>query len=152
MTSIARINEVYTEVLNNRMGLDTQVEGDRIAFQPFEGVTCVITTYANDPEYLQLWTMLPGLEPALARDTVTSICIATSQKMKGVKCIVDDDGHLVFSVEMLVAAPDCLPTAEHLQGVLPRSLSMLLAGIRQTLTDLQFAQITAPETHGSSDT
>jgi hypothetical protein len=151
VTSTARINDVYIEVLTNRMGLDTQVQGDRIEFQPFEGLTCVITTYANDPEYLHLWTMLPALEPALARDTVTSICMTTTRTTKCVKSIVDSDGDLVFSVEMLVAAPDCLPTAEHLQGVLPRALNMLLAGIRRTLTDLQFAQITAPETHGSSD-
>jgi hypothetical protein len=152
MTSIARINEVYTEVLNDRMGLDTQVEGDRIAFQPFDGLTCVITTYANDPEYLHLWTMLPGLDSALAQDTVNAICIATTHKTKGVKNFVDSDGDLLFSVEMLVAAPDCLPTVEHLQGVLPRSLSMLLSGIRRTLTDLQFAQITTAEAHESNDT
>ena len=152
MTSIARINDVYIEVLTNRMGLDTQVQGNRIEFQPFEGLTCVITTYANDPEYLHLWTMLSASESALPCDTVTSICMTTTRTTKCVKSIADSDGDLVFSVEMLVAAPDCLPTAEHLQGVPPRSLSMLLAGIRQTLTDLQFAQITAPETHGSSDT
>lgn len=152
MTSTARIIEVYTEVINNRMGHDSQVHGDRIEFQPVEGLTCVITTYENDPEYLHLWTMLSGIEPTLPQDTMNSICIATTHKTKSVKSIVDSDGDLVFSVEMLVAAPDCLPTVEHLQGVLPRSVTMLLAGIRHTVTDLQFAQITAHETHGSSDT
>ena len=49
---------------------------------------------------------------------------------------VPTTGTVVASAEMFIAAPDCLPTIEHLTAVLPRVLGSLADAIRTFIEDL----------------
>lgn len=144
-TSHARIAAVYNEVLSNRMGLETTVHGCAVRFEPVPGLTTQVILHENDPEYLQVQAGFNGAEIGLPTETVRLICGQTTAKVKGAKATVDSDNDVLFSVEMLVAAPDCLPNPDYLQTVLPRALSMLVTAVNRTLTEFRFATITFEE-------
>jgi hypothetical protein len=121
------------------MGHDVRVTDSAIHFQPSEGLNAVVALHDGDPEYLCIRAFFNAPESPVAADRLLAICNETSLRIKGIKATVDGD--IAFSIEMLVAAPDCLPTPEHLQAILPRALSMLLCGIQKTLTDLAVADV-----------
>ena len=82
--------------------------------------------------------VIGGLEGVEA-EALGRICAETCRKCKGAKAHADSDGDLIFTVEMVVAAPDCLPSPDHLQAVLPRALSMLMHAVSRTITEIEFA-------------
>ncbi|MGW7363927.1 hypothetical protein ACWGI8_10965 [Streptomyces sp. NPDC054841] len=127
----------YEEVLQQRMGLDVQVADDKIHFQT--GSThFLIPLYQGDPEYLRL--VLPGFfstDDGVARGELERICGETTRKCKAAQLTVGDNGVVIASVEMIVAAPDCLPTTEHLMAVLPRAILMLLCAVREFFVSIE---------------
>lgn len=144
-TSNARIAAVYNEVLSSRMGLETAVHGCVIRFEPVPGLKTHIILHEDDPAYLQMRASFDGADIGLPVETMRLICGQTTAKVKGAKATVDSDNDVLFSVEMLVAAPDCLPNPDYLQSVLPRVVSMLVAAVNRTLTEFRFTTMTSEQ-------
>lgn len=145
MSTQSRLVEVYTEVLSNRMGHDVRVGPAAIHFQPREDLNAQVILCERDPEYLCVRASFEAPEGPITPDELLRICNNTTLRIKGVKSVVDSDGDIDFSIEMLVAAPDCLPSPDHLQAILPRALSMLLCGIQRTLTDIAISDVERAE-------
>lgn len=145
MTDIGRIADVYIEVLSNRMGLDVSLKRNFLTFSPTEGLTVVIPLFEDDPEFVHLLAPFQDISSDLTPAELDRICSDVTRRVKGVAVTADTDGDLEFSVSWPAAAGDCLPTADHLQVVLPRAISMLVSGINATLTEVTFAEIVQEE-------
>jgi hypothetical protein len=142
--------QMYREVLHDRMGLDVTLCRRSIAVDLAEGLHAQVVMYDNDPGYLQLVATFEGSEIEVSREELAAICARVTQKMKVAKAFVDSDGDLLFSIEMLVAASGCLPTADHLASVLPRAAGILVESINAALTEIRFARITDELSTGST--
>ena len=143
MTDISRIADAYIEVLSNRMGLSAHQRDNVVIVELQPGLKGMILLHESDPEYLHLVVGFRASERDASVEELKRICAGRTEKSKVVKVIVDEDGDLRFSAEMLVAAPDCIPTTDHLQAVLPRTITMMRENIRRTLTEIEFTQLTA---------
>lgn len=139
MTTIARIAEVYTEVLANRMGNDVEVNGSTLQAELVEGLITIFRLYENDPEYLHISAIFDAPDGDISTDRVREICATATLDSKVGKAVIDKDGDLIFSVEMIVAGPDLLPSPEHLQAILPRAIQILLTIAQKTLMEIEFA-------------
>ena len=140
MADIARIADVYVEVLSNRMGLEVTVKDDLLLFSPGGELTVALPLLEHDPEFAHFSAPFAAISSEVPLLQLYEICTKVTRRT-GVATTIDPDRNLEFSVSWPVAGADCLPSAEHLQHVLPRGLAMLTAAIGLTLTEIQFADL-----------
>jgi len=137
MNQMQQLAGRYEEVLQRYMGLDPQVAEEQVGFQagPF---FFVLVLDSGDPEFFHL--VLPGFFYAgegLSRGDAERICGEITHKCKVAKLTVADNGVAGASVEMLVAAADCLPTVEHLRAVVPRAIRMLQCAVYEFMVAVE---------------
>lgn len=149
MNRTTRTLEVYAEVID-RMGMESRTQGNAILLQPVEGASFVITVDEGDPEFLRMAVAMGGEVP-VSRLELLEICNAANRKLKSLKCTLDEDGEILFAVENLQAAPDCIPTVEHTLGIVPRLMHTMIAGIERVTNDLKFAVIADQASDGKSE-
>lgn len=137
------LSSLYLRVITERLGLPCRMTtvGDITVLHPAAMIT--IDLYPQDPEYLRV--ILPGIlsteDSECSIQSLTSACNRLTERRKAVKVTCASDGAVNAAVEMLVAAPDLLPTAKHLEAVLPRVIRLLLTIPEDLRTDLQLAGI-----------
>lgn len=136
------LTQRYLTVLNDDLGWDAAEDTGGIIVRSTVGggrLSIWIDNNApRDPEYFRMHTgfPLPGYEdpadrtPCIEPPALNALAARLSRKLKGAKVTIDD-GLIIFSVEMLLAGPDCMPKAEHLVAVLPRARQMLLGAVKQ---------------------
>jgi hypothetical protein len=118
----------YMEALQDRLGLDAVAESDHhISISKAEGVYHLLLDADHDPEFLGMLVSVPRPEGDLSDDDLCRLANVANAAHKGAYVTIRDEGRIVIEVGMLVAAPNCLPTADHLAGVLPRAMSMIRA-------------------------
>lgn len=145
MVSVERIAQRYVGVCGDRLGMPARFDPDDgvVVFEA-HGATWLLFPSAGDPEYLRL--MLPNFyrvtpEEPLGELAMLRVCQQVTTRCKGAKVLLDPNGGLSTSVEMLVAPPDCLPTEEQLVAVLPRAMHMALTAARRAYEEVQLVGI-----------
>lgn len=142
MAQAEAIYSLYEHVLSQRLGFAT--ERDDGAISASVGMLQLIfPVHDDDPEYLQMLTIVPSEQISLDRATMTAICLDATRDVKVAKATLDEDGDLIFAIEMIVASPDALPTEDHLAAVLPRAITLLTGIIRRVFQDMEFHSLTA---------
>jgi len=151
----------FLAVLNDVLGWTATESEDGDIFFGNDGSGFGIVNYApEDPEYLVVQTGVPletyenGSAAFPDRATTLSLVARAANRVnvmqKGVKITVDED-HLVFAVEMVAAAPHCLPAPAHLAAVLPRARGMLVAAVVRFREEIALVGIAAVSADASAD-
>lgn len=137
------LSSKYVRVATKRLGLQccmTDV-GDIVVAHP--AATLVIDLYPQSPEYLRM--ILPGiLSPEASGhslQTLTEACNRLTARRRLVKVTCTSDGTVNAMAEMLVSAPNLLPTTKHLQSILPTVIRFLLTIPEELRIELQLAGI-----------
>ncbi|MGW5789180.1 hypothetical protein ACWEV3_01115 [Saccharopolyspora sp. NPDC003752] len=122
--TLQQLADRYRTVLHDRLGLETEATEHAMTFQR-EPFWFAIGLCEDDPEFLHL--TLPRFFAAcdMDRAVLLELCNETTSTCKGAALLVSDDDVVSASLDMLVAAPDCLPTIDHLTAVLPRAIMMV---------------------------
>jgi len=132
----------YLSALNDELGWGATADddGDVKFSSPVGGFVWVSNHAPADPEYLRMHTAFrlsgflkmigSSLDLGVATDQLELMRTAArvTARAKVAKAIALPDRDLLeFSVEMVAAGPERMPSLDHLAGVLPRMLRMLLA-------------------------
>lgn len=154
MAELERLSERYRRVLQDQLGISVRmVDEATLAFEVAE-VNLLLFLEDRDPEYLHLVAMFPPPEQELERVELLQLCTQVTHEAKVAKVILDEEGDLVVSAEMIVASADCLPTAEHLAAVLPRAITAIFNAINKVSMSLELLGISRAvydEDDGSGD-
>lgn len=132
----------YLAVLNDELGWEA-VEGDdgEVKFSsPIGGFVWIANHAPIDPEYLRMFTgfRLAGfleqigspLDLSLTADQLR-LAMGAARVTHRAKCAkitaLPSQDALEFSVEVVAAGPERMPSIDHLAAILPRMLRMLLS-------------------------
>ena len=141
MAEMARLMERYRDVLQERMGVTVQsVDEETLAFE-VAGLNVLAFLEERDPEYLHLAAIFPPPEEQYEELEILRLCNQVTKEAKVAKVVVDPQGDLIVSAEMLVAAPDCMPTVEQLTAVLPRALTTIFNAVGKVSMSLELLGI-----------
>lgn len=141
MSVVERLADLYIAVLTERMGLAAEARQDVVLFRPLGDLKVLVQLYESDPGYLQLIARYAPFNPPVDRAAMLGLCNGATGKTKGAKAVLQDDGSVNYTVEMLVAGPGCLPDPSHLTAVLPRAVSMLTSVIREVQTGVTLSRM-----------
>lgn len=142
LTDKKALTRRYLAALNDELGWDA-VAGDDgdVQFSTSVGGFVWISNHAPiDPEYLQMYTRFrlakflkqigSPLDLSLTADQLQLLTAAArvTHRAKGTKIMaLPRQDVLEFSVEVVAAGPDRMPSIDHLAAILPRMLRMLLS-------------------------
>lgn len=129
---------LYRTVIGDRLGFT--VVDDGLVLQvtaPDDTKFLVIGPHENDPEYLQLALLVerPDATDAMAKEAVLRV----ADRCKVVKAVLFDTV-VAFHAEVVNAAPDTLPSPDHLTATLPRLFQLLRHGCRVFHEELVLAE------------
>lgn len=131
------LNDLYVDVLANRLGLTARVvSADGLLSYSLERYTCLLEHGGiADPSYIALRLSFEarafgvgGVVPD--RSSLDAAAARVTDRIKVAKASVRDD-HVVFSCELLVSARGILPTQASVVDVLPRGHELLIAATDQ---------------------
>lgn len=140
----------YLSVLTRDLGWDAEiVDEDDIRIDTGRGAILIDNVANSDPEFLHMMAMyrLPYDVPESA---VMSAALRTSGESKGAKVVPVDNG-VIFSVEMLLAPPSCIPSRGQLVAVLPRAVHMLDHAVDKFHRDIELDGIDRATTEAHAD-
>lgn len=138
----------YLFVCNEKLGWNAVVDADGDLQFEVDRMVTYLQIDGSDPAYTRMRTGVrigsylveqAGLtwnDPAVVA-RLERIATKVSRAMKCTKvAILPEQQAVSYSVEMLVASPDCMPDRGHLVGVLPRARRMLSATMREFSEEL----------------
>lgn len=141
MAELDHLVQRYRDVLSEDMGFTVRtVDESTLAFEA-GGLNLLLFLEDRDPEYLHLVAMFPPPEQDLELGELARMCNQATKEAKVAKVVVDDDGDLIVSAEMVVAGTDLLPSANHLAAVLPRAISAVFNAVNKISMSLELIGI-----------
>jgi hypothetical protein len=141
MAELERLVARYRDVLADDMGLTVRsVDESTLAFEA-GGLNLLLFLEERDPEYLHLVAMFPPPEQELDLTELTRMCNQATKEAKVAKVVVDEDGDLIVSAEMIVAGTDLVPSARLLAAVLPRAISAVFNAVNKISMSLELLGI-----------
>lgn len=151
MAELERLVERYRLVLVDDMGLTVRsVDEGTLAFEA-GGLNLLLFLEDRDPEYLHLVAMFPPPEQELEFSELARMCTQATKEAKVAKVVVDEDGDLIVSAEMIVAGTDLVPSHEHLAAVLPRAISAVFNAVNKISMSLELIGISRAVYDGDED-
>ncbi len=131
MADLERVMTRYREVLTEDLGFTVRtVDESTLAFET-AGLNLLLFLEDRDPEYLHLVAMFPPPEQDLEPGELALMCNQVTKETKVAKVVVDDNGGLIVTIELIVAGSDLIPTAQHLRAVLPRAVSAVFNAVNK---------------------
>lgn len=145
MTDKKTLATRYLAALNDELGWNAAIdEESEVSFPSESGLRVWLSNSApSDPEYLRMFMgvrlsqLLKQIGSSLDVQRIDhqALLIAaaaiSTRRTKGTKVVaVPADDQVVFSVEIVAAGPDRMPSIELLSGILPRMRSMLMWALR----------------------
>ena len=141
MAELDRLVERYRAVLTDQMGINVRtVDESTLAFEAGT-LNLLLFCEERDPEYLHLVAMFPPPEQDLEPGEMARMCNQVTREAKVAKVVVDEDGDLIVSAEMIVAGTDLVPSAAHLAAVLPRAISAVFNAVNKISMSLELIGI-----------
>lgn len=142
MTDKRTLTRRYLAALNDELGWEAveSDDGDVKFSSPMGGFVWIANHAPLDPEYVRMFTgiRLAGfleqvgspLDLSITADQLRLVTGAArvNHRAKGAKVTaMPSQDTLEFSVEVVAAGPDRMPSVDHLAAILPRMFRMLLA-------------------------
>ena len=151
MAELARLVERYRKVLAEQMGVTVRsVDEATLAFEA-GGLNLLLFCEERDPEYLHLVAMFPPPEQDLDHAELCRMCTQVTKEAKVAKVVIDEEGDIIVSAEMIVAGTDLLPSEAHLAAVLPRAISAVYNAVNKTSMALELIGISRAVYDGAED-
>ena len=148
MTFKATLANRYLTVCNETLGWNAAVDGDDDIRFEVDGMVAYVQPDGSDPAYLRMRAGVDigsyvadqaGLSWA-DPNVIARLDRIASKLTVEIKCakvaILPERQAVYHSVEMLVAAPDCMPDTARLAAVLPRARRMLASAVREFREEL----------------
>ncbi len=141
MAELERLVARYRDVLTEEMGLTVRtVDDSTLAFEAGT-LNLLLFLEDRDPEYLHLVAMFPPPEPELEAAELALLCNQVTKEAKVAKVVVDDDGDLIVSAEMILAGTDLVPSRALIAAVLPRAISAVFNAVNKMSMSLELIGI-----------
>ena len=131
----------YRKVLTADMGLTVRTVYDATLAFETGGLNMLVFLEERDPGYLHLVAMFPPPEQELEPADLALMCNQATKEAKVAKVVVDDDGDLIVSAEMIVAGTDLIPSRKQLAAVLPRAMSAVFNAVGKVSMSLELMGI-----------
>ncbi len=141
MAELERLVARYRKVLATDMGLTVRTVDDATLAFEAGGLNMLIFLEERDPEYLHLVAMFPPPEQDLESGELALICNQATKEAKVAKVVLDEDGDLIVSAEMIVAGTDLIPSRKQLAAVLPRAMSAVFNAVSKVSMSLELMGI-----------
>jgi hypothetical protein len=145
MANTQILAKLYKSVIEEELGLLATIDedGDVRFKHPDLGGFYLSINEEKDPEYMML--VFPAFFDAkqgVSEEKLMEICNTLNGRCKGVKLHManTEDKDVNATAEMIVAAPDTLPTKEHLKGIMKRVMSMVASAVKQFVEEVQKAK------------
>jgi len=141
MAEIEQLVARYRDVITRDMGYAVRtVDESTLAFE-VSGLNMLLFCEERDPEYLHLVAMFPPPEQEIEAGELAQLCNQVTKEAKVAKVVLDEDGDLIVSAEMIVAGTDLMPTPEQVAAVLPRAISAVFNAVNKISMALELLGI-----------
>jgi hypothetical protein len=151
MAELQLLVERYRRVLTEEMGITVRsVDDATLAFEA-GGLNLLLFCEERDPEYLHLVAMFPPPEQELDHGELCRMATQVTKEAKVAKVVVDEEGDIIVSAEMIVAGTDLVPSAAHIAAVLPRAISAVFNAVNKTSMSLELIGISRAVYDGDDD-
>jgi len=125
MAELERLVARYTAVLRDEMGLSVRSVDEATLALETAGLNLLLFLEERDPEYLHLVALFPPPEQEVEPAELSRICNQVTKEAKVAKVVLDEEGDLIVSAEMIVAGTDLMPSSAQLAAILPRTVSAI---------------------------
>ncbi len=141
MAELDRLVARYREVLTEDLGVSPRaVDEATLAFEA-AGLNMLLFLEERDPEYLHLVAMFPPPEQEVEHAELVRLCNQVTREAKVAKVVLDEEGDLIVSAEMIVAGTDLVPSRAQLTAVLPRATAAVFNAVNKISTSLELLGI-----------
>lgn len=151
MAELQRLVERYRDVLVEEMGITVRsVDDATLAFEA-GGLNLLLFLEESDPEYLHLVAVFPPPEQELDLGELAKMCTQVTKEAKVAKVVLDEDGDIIVSAEIIVAGADLMPSSSHIAAVLPRAITAVFNAVSKTSMSLELIGISRAVYDGSDE-